>query len=308
MTDLLTQLGIAVPRPWPSAVSEKHNDLGPPVGLWPNVDEAEYHAGPGLGSTDVKQLLRSPAHFRAYRNREAEETTPAKILGSAMHIGILQPWLFDAFVVQGLDLQRRSKADKSRWAEFEAENAGRVIVPFHQWDHVRAVIDAVGSDRLASTLLTTGDPELSMYWTDSKSIHGHEPTYRLCKGRIDWCDPYLHNLLVDLKSAEDASYGGFRRTVLRYGYHIQAAYYLHGYELASKSAADDFVFVVFEKVPPYAVACYTLPADLIHLGRTLVADAMTIYDRARDTDEWPAYPSEIRELEMAPWMLRREIM
>lgn len=294
-------------RVLPDAVKNQHKGIGPPVGVFYSVDESQYHAGPGLGSTNIKTLNRSPAHYKASLHGEYK-STPAKRMGSALHAGILEPWSFSARVICGLKIERRSKKDQQSWAEFEQEHAEKIIIPHTSWDHLLRVIDAVREHPIASRLLTIGDPEVTAYWVDDRPIEGHDPTYRLCKARFDWLDTLAHNVIVDLKSTEDASYTSFLRQCYAQQYHVQAAHYLAGARRVLPQSPDAYLLIAFEKSPPYAVACYELPRDLIRIGAIAVARALTVYHECMTSKHWPSYPEEVRMLEALPWMQRSDIM
>lgn len=297
--------------PWhrelPDAVRAQWRSLGPPVGIFANVDEEQYHAGPGLSSTDIKHLLRSPAHYRAYRSTHKGQTTDVKALGSALHIGILEPWRFASAVVRGLAHDRRTRVNRLRWEEYEQEHANKIIVPHGKWEQMRATIDAVLAHPTASTLLATGVAERSIYWVDDAPLDAHDPTFRLCKARADWIDRDAHGVIVDLKSALDASFTGFARACTSYDYAIQAAWYLHGCARAGFEA-DAFIFVAFEKTPPYAVGVYELPEQMLAMARHRIARMLKVYDACLESGEWPAYDSAVRRLEFPPWAYRADIM
>src|SRR5512143_2033910 len=129
----------------------------------------------------------------------------------------------------------------------------RVTVTADEWDTCRHVRDAVHGHPTARALLSDGAAEQSAWWLDPE-------TGLLCKCRPDWSRP---GLLLDLKTASDASPAGFFRALERYRYHVQAAYALDGWPQAGGGAVDQFLFVVVEKALPYAVALYELSSALL---------------------------------------------
>src|SRR5690242_14058178 len=57
------------------------------------IPEAEYRALPGVSITRLKELKRSPKHYR-YRLDHPRETAPLT-LGGAAHVACLEPERFD---------------------------------------------------------------------------------------------------------------------------------------------------------------------------------------------------------------------
>jgi hypothetical protein len=120
-----------------------------------------------------------------------------------------------------------------------------------------------------------------------------------CKTRADY---YVapRRMVADIKSAEDASYETFRRSVVKYRYHVQDALYRASFG-AIGAPIDHFVFVVVEKKPPYAIATYTLDSDAIQRGYAHTVDGMHDMARCLREDSWPGYPVTIRSLDLPPW-------
>ena len=88
----------------------------------------------------------------------------------------------------------------------------------------------------------------------------------LCRCRPDfWRED---DIIVDVKTTEDASPEEFSRSLAKWRYHVQAPFYMDGIELATGRRPKGFVFLVVEKKPPYAVAAYTLDPESIELGRS----------------------------------------
>jgi len=251
-----------------------------------------YHAIDALGSTDIKRLLRSPAHFRAGRD-EPSLPTDAMLLGTAIHLAVLEP---DAFAVQAVaspKFDRRTKDGKAAAAAFEAEHAGRMLLDPDDWDTVRRVADAVHAHAGARTLLTDGRAEVSLTWTDPD-------TGAPAKARVDW----LRNdrCMVDLKSAEDASPAGFARAVARYGYVAQQAHYVSG----GGSLLGDvplFAFVAVEKQPPYAVGVYVIDASAVSAAFERVRSAYRRYMECKASGRWPAYSQLVESIQVPAWAL-----
>jgi hypothetical protein len=84
------------------------------------IPDDAYLNNPGLSQSGAKELLRSPAHYLAYLNRDRTEQTPAQRLGTLIHLASLQPKVFDATVVVAPECDKRTKEGKEIWASFQS--------------------------------------------------------------------------------------------------------------------------------------------------------------------------------------------
>ena len=252
-----------------------------------NMPEADYRAADGLNQSALKLLGEEggPAKFR-YGDR-AE--TKALRFGTLIHTAVLQPHMLEEnYAVTTLE-----RAGTKLWAEAEAAAAGRILVKQPEYDEARWIADAVRQNRVVRSILEPGPQlkvEQSAFWTDPE-------TEILCKARADGANSE-YNVLIDLKSTEDASYEQFRRTTLRYGYHIQAAYYADGYSLAGGFKPDSFVVIAAEKKPPYLTAAYEFRPSDLESAREEIRRLFGIYQRCVLNDDWPGYPDGLQTLSL----------
>lgn len=179
-------------------------------------------------------------------------------------------------------------------AKWDAENSERTILNPDQWKQIHAMRDAVMAHPAASALLTRipGRAEQSVYWIDAI-------TGTLCRCRPDWWRD--DHLPIDLKTTEDASMEGFARSVAKFRYDVQAAYYLDGIQAATGKRPQNFVFIAVEKKPPYAVGVYVLDAETLEIGRGLYREDLTTYTECAKSDKWPGYGDKIQTINMPGW-------
>lgn len=209
------------------------------------------------------------------------------------------------------------------FAEYLAENEGKTIISREEHDAAIAMRSAVMSHPLARLLLTgDGKAELSAYWNDPE-------TGVLCRCRPDYWR--ADGVLVDLKTTADASPEAFARSVLDWRYHVQAAMYLEGTTAAIfQGEIDDapkvpfpadadgsdpdefavnhphaFVFVVVEKKPPHAVACYMLDAETIAIGQRDLRKALATYAECERSGQWPGLGDGLQALSLPEWYIAR---
>ncbi len=265
-------------------------------GLHPaeTLSNAAYHALDAVGKSDLDKIARSPLHWK---HAEREETAAMRI-GSAVHCAVLEPARFAVDYAVAPEGDKRSKAGKEAFAEFEAANVGKIVLSLDDAQLCTRIALSVQSHPRAKTLLQSGQPEASLLWSDS------EFNVR-CRARVDWLTP--DGLLIDLKTTQDASSSAFAKSCAHFRYHVQAAWYLAAYQAATGDLPGGFIFVAVEKTPPYAVALYELDAEAVDLGRFLARRDLARYANAREFDLWPGYSEAIQPLSLPKWALNAEI-
>lgn len=257
------------------------------------LTNAEYHARPEVSKSGLDQVRRSPLHFwNRYLNpsRVIEPPTDAMVLGSALHTRVLEPHLFaDEYIVAPEGIDRRTKEGKLRWADFEAESEGRTVLKGEDAARIEAMAQAVHRHPAASLILRLpGKAEQSYFWTDEAS--GEQ-----CKCRPDWHSDD-RRIIADVKTTEDASPRSFARSVIKYRYHVQAAFYSQGI------SAEQFLFIAVEKKAPFAVAVYVTPPELLERGAKEAAEDLRLLATCRADNKWPGYGDEIQALTLPAWL------
>ena len=253
------------------------------------MDYATYDALPGVNWSTLKNLGKSPAHYK-HRLSSPRADGPAMLLGRAVHKAVLEPGAFsdDFLVWQGGT--RRGAA----WDAFRHGAGCRDILKQDELDDVLALQTAVRSDPIAAHFLRSGAAETCAQWTD-------DATGIACKGLIDWYDA-RNGVLLDLKTGRDASPGGFGRATYNWQYHCQMAYYRDGL-VAMGLRVDRVILCAVEKEAPYPVVCYEVPADVLELGRTTYRELLVQLKGLRAADLWPGYATGVVQLQLPKWAM-----
>lgn len=183
-------------------------------------------------------------------------------------------------------------------AQWEAVNGHRRILTPDQWAQIHGMRESVMAHPAASRLLTSvpGKAEISFYWNDAK-------TGEVCRMRPDWLRD--DDLIVDLKTCEDASLDGFAKSVANWRYDVQDAFYSDGFEAVTGRKPKGFVFIAVEKKPPYAVGVYVLDAETKEIGRAQYREDLDKYAECKANDVWPGYGDTIQKLNMPGWHKRK---
>lgn len=177
-------------------------------------------------------------------------------------------------------------------AEWDAVNSHRQILNQEQWDAVHKAAKAIKDHPAASKLIGAGKAEQSVYWNDPL-------TGELCRCRPDWWRD--DNIVVDLKTTENASKDGFAKSIANFRYDVQAAFYLDGIELATGKRPRGFVFVAIEKKPPFAVGVYVLDAETLDAARLVYQKDLQAYAACQQSGEWPGYGDKIQTINLPAW-------
>lgn len=248
-----------------------------------DLPEVDYFANPRLSQSQAKTLLANPARYR-WELTAPREHRPTFDVGHAAHTLILG----NGAPIATIEVDaRRGKA----WTEpaDEARANGDTPLTRKESDAVHAMRDAVYDHPGARALLELdGEPEKSVLWDDEDVA---------CRARLDRLSP---GLILDVKTAADASPDGFAKSAANYGYDIQHVAYTRAVEAATGDALP-FVFLVVEKTPPHFVALYTLPPEAIDRGERQWLDALDLYKQCTATDTWPAYGDDINTLPWPRW-------
>lgn len=250
----------------------------------------DYKRLDAINASALKLIERSPAHY--WQSRQTpREATPAQALGTLAHLLILEPER-EGEIAIAPDVDRRTKAGKEEWAAFLAESNGRQTATADQFDAARRMRDAVQAQPFARALLAGGEPEVTLLWQqDGTPI----------KCRLDWlCRS--HDVVLDLKTASDASAVEFARASGRYAYHLQAALYTDA-AAACGLGERAFVFLVVESEPPHGVALYQLDEDAMRAGSVRYRQALERYRECLARNDWPGYPPEVQPLTLPKWAL-----
>lgn len=273
------------------------NFEAPTLGIHAGTPEHVYRAWDALNQSTLWTFRRSAAHARyAFLHPSATKTTD---LGSAIHAVLLEPDQLEArFAVRPPGIDRRTNVGKAAWAAFEAESAGKTILPDRDaWDTLEGIRGSLVDHPLAYELITApGHTEVSAVWNFDET---------LCKGRMDRIVEHAGwTWVVDVKSTEDASPGAFARSCVNYGYYLQAAFYLDG--LDTLAARDRrFAIVAVEKSPPYSIAIYEPDVVFVESGRDEYHRHLKAWRHCTETGLWPGYPNGIETLTAPAWFEKR---
>lgn len=272
-------------------------------GFYRDLSNHDYHVTTKAWSSSwCKKILESsPAKVMWERNNPTPPTESMR-LGTAVHSLVLEPEKFD---------QDNQVIQTNYWKdaqEAQKANPGINIISKQQEVAARKMAENVLKHPDLGILFEDGWAETSVYqWYNGIDREDYTPYRTMVKVRPDFISRGHPSIMVDLKSARDASASGFADAVIKYRYDLSAAMYMHTcnscpelLEALNIPCFTNFIFVVVENTPPYQVAWYELMPDDMDFGRTLYETAMWRLHQAKRKG-WPGYKQERQFLELPPY-------
>ncbi len=251
-----------------------------------DLPSEDYFRLPALSQSGLKALMKSPAHYHwASRHPNENSSTPAKTQGRDLHCAILEPERFLRTYARGPNVSKSTLLWKN-----ECANTDKILLKPDEYDLCMYINDSIQKNYSARELLGSPlDTEVTATW-DYRGVP--------CRGRAD---AKLRDLgvLLDLKSAQDACKREAARSIKRYRYHWQAAWYLDGFNWAGpEREIEQFVFIFFEKLPPHGVGVYELSGEILDEGRRRREEGLDLYLACKETGVWPAYSEYLEMIEV----------
>lgn len=240
---------------------------------WTDEPSAQYHADTEFLSHSMLETFRqSPRKYHAkYVAKTLEKKEESHyVIGSAFHTLLLEPAKFwEEYAVTPERWDQRTKAGKESLQLFKFQHEGKTVLWPEEAAEVNGMVEAARLDPLVCKLLDAdGLVEKSFRTTDPET--GLKAKCRPDKviPLIDTGDGYgLIPTVLDVKTTADHSPDGFTRSVLRYGYHRQRAFYLRVLARFSPEPVPfRWLFLAFGKSEPYEVSVYALDEKFSALG------------------------------------------
>jgi hypothetical protein len=257
-----------------------------------SMDAEQYRAADGTANSDLKWISPpyTPAHFRAFKDGLIERAeTEAMTVGTITHRAILEPeTMAGAFVTRPEGMKFTTKEGKA-WKEAQT----LPIIDQRQADLIACMIQSVWKHKEAKQIILASKREQCLFAEDDGL---------LLKGRLD-CLPNSGNIIADLKTCELCDMQSVEKSIVNYGYHRQAAFYLRLCKLLGLDKTQ-FVFIFVEKTAPHCVSCWTLDDEALSVGRQEIDRDLTVLKHCVETNTWPGREGGINCIGLPTWALK----
>lgn len=284
------------PSVWEAAEPEAPSDDCPPVGIYEDVPFEDYCKWDAVNQSRLKQLGRSPEHYLMAKHGEP---TKALEFGELCHVGVLETGrVLECYAVMPAyeddaenltaegEKPKKPKStgyykDKKAAFEQRAAETGRKVLEESEFKMVFGMVKAIQRNFTAVSYLN-GPREVSIVWNDlSTGIR--------CKARIDVA---AADGLTDFKTCPDPHPQEFERSLWKYGYHRQAAWYIDGWEALTGDLLPFRIVAVGKETPRQC--CAAVVDDLsVNIGRAENKEAMALLLECRQTQNWPGYENPV---------------
>lgn len=268
-------------------ISVYHDDQCPGI-------QASMVCGVGKSYHDYMSKRAERAHYGDGRDF---------IFGNAVHTAVLEPATFDSRYTVAPpepECDKRTKEGKKiykHWVEtvmgpWSKEHGHKIVLKQEELDDVRVMARRCFEHPKFHTLLSSGQTEVSYFSRCQK-------TGLLKKCRADLISPSA-KIICDLKTTSDASANGFARSVVKFLYHVKAAYY---WDILKEIYGEEFVFTFMaaEKAPSYDVQMHELLNVHIQLGQMIYQPKLEYIAKVLRGELTGMYPHDINAITLPKW-------
>lgn len=253
-------------------------------------------------STATEILNKSPLHAWLHHPKgggRRRRTTEAMTTGSLVHSLLLDGG--KGLTVLDFADYRTKAAQAARDAAIAARTTPVLAskVEEGKWTAkvLREKLLARGVD------LAACEPEVKVVWTEP-TPHG-VITCRAMMDAVDW----TNGIVYDLKTADSVKPQRLERSLLEYGYDIQAHAYPRALDLLVPELAGRWVFkwLAVEVDEPHAVTVAHPDGVVRQVGSQRWADACADWARCLSTRQWPEYAESEIALTLPSWAAREQL-
>lgn len=252
--------------------------------------ETDYHKIKALSNSALTCLKQSPEVFRdRYILGMPQAESDAFRIGSAVHCMVLEPHLFSERYAIAPEVNKRTNQGKADWEAFIESHGDKWVTQNELDSTVIPTAQAFGKHAdLIDMLSSEKIIEQPIYF----ELFGEQ-----FKAKPD-CVILSRSTIIDIKTTASVKPRKFAWSAMDYGYHRQAAIYMHACELKYQKPFR-FFFACVEKKYPYEVSVSELDGEDVAAGWDQVEKLVEEYQRRKEKNYWlPKHSSGIVPLRL----------
>lgn len=247
-----------------------------------------YRATGCLSFHDAQVVDESPAKFKLALTQKRKETASLAI-GKAIHCALLEPTLLEQKFAVVPNINRRTKVGKAEYAAWVEANGAKTILRESEMDTVRRVMEKIRGESFFGQFLEPGLKEVSFFAPcDFTDLH--------LRGRLDNFIPEL-NVIIDLKTTDCARRAVFNHDIEKYGYAMQAAWYMDLVLMATGKRPDAYLIVAVEKGRDCDGNVFEIPEKAMALASNRCLEWRQEIAACSKLDRWPGYKRKLNQFE-----------
>lgn len=255
----------------------------------------QYHALPSLSSSRFRVFCQDRIdHYERYIVGDNPWVDTSSLRTGTVYHALLEGDA-DSIAVIPEDIKvRRGK----KWDAFKHANAGKTCMFAHEFDNVRQMLDRVQLHSEADRIVSTeGECEIS-YLCEYSELHLRCRTDKHFAGG---------QYVVDYKSLQDATLAGFRRSIGKWRYDLQQAFYEHVMACCGVTV-EEFYFLVQKNAYPWTVGVYQIGHEWMNEARDMIAKALDKYGECLRKNWWlPSHYGQLQVIASKPYGLNMEL-
>jgi len=253
-------------------------------GRFYDMPDPDYRKAPGLSSSMIKLLLKSPMHMVSDLLFPKLQTDQMR-LGTATHEFLFGHHGEPRMVIRPDDLSPYTKEGKKWKADQIA--AGKIICDREEVENINGMAALLHEDDEIHAALTRCDREVSCF----AELEVGDLTFP-AKARID-CIPADSDSLIDIKTCSRADdLDKLAWHIINFGYHIQALHYLKMFNATrvdGEPQRDNYVLIFVETERPWGVRKITFNEEFWALAERRWAEACLLWISCNAKRCFPGY-------------------
>ena len=272
-----------------SLQNHQHVAIGDAI-YFPDMDNAYYHRSKGVSSSTLRRFRQSQLHAM----QEVVEPTTAMQIGSAAHSLIVEgenAFNKEVAVISGSPYTNANKQLKRDYLD-----RGMLVITQDKRDMLFQMKDNLIEEARKFLDVDQGEYpgvfvkpyENALYWWEQDVLL----KLRSDVIRYPVIQPYSDEsiVVIDYKTTSDCSVSGFTRSIRRYQYDLQAAFYRRGYQKAGFKV-EDFLFVAQETKHPYATKIFKMNDEDMDRGWEQLEKSLVDFKTVKDGEKPSIYNS-----------------